>query len=76
MVIIGKTPKELQKSLDLLELYCDKRSLKVNINKTKIMVFRKRGPILSNEKWFYGNELLETVNKFNFLGTCILIHFV
>ena len=70
MVIIGKTPNELQKSLDLLKLYCDKWGLKVNIDKTKTMVFRKRGPILSNEKWLYGNELLETVNNFNYLGTC------
>ena len=69
MVIIGKTPNELQKSLDLLKLYCDKSGLKVNIDKTKTMVFRKRGRILSNEKWFYGNELLETVNNFNYLGT-------
>ena len=70
MVIIGKTPNELQKILDLLKLYCDKWGLKVNIDKTKTVVFRKRGPILSNEKWFYGNELLETVNNFNYFGTC------
>ena len=32
MVIIGKTPNELQKSLDLLKLYCDKWGLKAKVS--------------------------------------------
>ena len=45
MVIIGKTPNELQQSLDLLKSYCDTWGLEVNTDKTKIVVFRKRGPV-------------------------------
>ena len=33
------------------------------------MVFRKRGPLKRNEKWFYNNVLVESVNEFNYLGT-------
>ena len=51
MVIIGKTPNELQQSLDLLKSYCDTWGLEVNTDKTKIVVFRKRGPVFENEKW-------------------------
>ena len=53
MVIIGKTPNELQQSLDLLKSYCDTWGLEVNTDKTKIVVFRKRGPVFENEKWLY-----------------------
>ena len=65
MVIMGKTPNELQLGLNLSKLDCDKWGLKVNIDKTRTMVVRKRGPTLSNEKWFSGKELLETVNDLN-----------
>ena len=70
MVIIGKTPNELQQSLDLLKSYCDTWGLEVNTDKTKIVVFRKRGPVFENEKWLYGNSYIEVVNDFNYLGTC------
>ena len=36
MVLFGKSPDELQHSLDLLETYCDSWGLEVNINKTKL----------------------------------------
>jgi hypothetical protein len=38
--------KGLQKSLDILKTYCDKWNLKVNIGKTKVIVFNKSGRIL------------------------------
>ena len=50
MVLFGKSPEELQHSLDLLEAYCDSWGLEVNINKTKIMVCRKSGQIHDHEK--------------------------
>jgi len=69
MVIFGKTAQDLQNSLDQLKTYCDKWGLAVNTKKTKVMVFRKRGGIRQNEKWTFGEENLETVNDFNYLGT-------
>jgi hypothetical protein len=69
MVIFGKTPDELQHRLDLLKEYCKNWGLKVNTNKTKCMVFRRRGRILNGEKWVYNGNELETVDNFNYLGT-------
>ena len=43
IVILSETETGLQHGLDLLEQYCDKWKLTVNIKKTKIMVFRKGG---------------------------------
>ncbi len=67
MVIFGKTPQDLQHSLDMLKVYCDKWGLTVNTSKTKVMVFRKRGVIRLNEKGTYADENLESVNDFNYL---------
>ena len=69
MVILGKDRDDLQNSLDLLEKYCKKWGLQVNTDKTKIVVFRKRGGLFDNEKWTYDGVQLDAVNNFNYLGT-------
>jgi len=69
MVIMGDTPNDLQNSLDLLSAYCKSWGLEVNPDKSKIVVFRKRGPVKSSEKWTYNNCNLEIVYNFNYLGT-------
>jgi hypothetical protein len=43
---LSESAKGLQKSLDILKTYCDKWNLKVNIGKTKVIVFNKSGRIL------------------------------
>ena len=47
--------------------------LEVNIAKTKVVVLRKRGPVSSDECWYYNNELLDVLNDFNYLG--VVFHF-
>ncbi|MCG8035193.1 MAG: hypothetical protein JAZ03_23855 [Candidatus Thiodiazotropha taylori] len=69
MVILGKSPEELQYHLDLLHTYCSNWGLEVNAEKTKIMVFRKRGALRRGESWTYNNQEIEVVNEFNYLGT-------
>ena len=43
--------------------------LQVNTEKTKIVVFRKRGGLRDNESWIYKKTPIEVVNEFNYLGT-------
>ena len=69
MVIISQSVSDLQKRLDLLHEYCLMWGLEVNSDKSKIMVFRKRGPVKTNERWVYGNSALDSVDNFNYLGT-------
>ena len=61
--------KGLDEGLDLLEMYCHKWGLQVNTDKTKIVVFRKRGGLLNDESWTYNGRNLEVVSNFNYLGT-------
>ena len=69
MVIFGKSPDELQKNINLLYGYCSKWGLEVNVEKTKTMVFRKRGKLKENESWTYNGRKIESVDDFNYLGT-------
>ena len=67
-VLISETPEGLQRSLDSLHTYCNKWNLKVNTEKTKIMVFRKGGTISQDMHWYYAGQEIEIVNSFNYLG--------
>ena len=71
MVILGKSVDEINTSLELLCNYCNTWSLEVNAHKTKVMFFRKRGGLLSNEVFTYNGNRLEVVNDFNYLGTVL-----
>ena len=67
-VIFSDSIDGLQSSLNNLESYCLKWNLNVNVDKTKIVVFRNGGVLGINEKWTYGGEEIEIVNSFNYLG--------
>jgi len=52
MIILGDSPDDV-KSLQLLENYCDKWSLEINMLKTNVMVFRKRDDVRPTEIFVY-----------------------
>ena len=60
--------KELQTSLDLLLKYCNRWKLIVNVNKTKIMCFRKGGQLSRDTQFYYNGNIVEVVCKFTYLG--------
>ena len=68
IVLFAKTAEELQKSLDILEEYCDRWKLTVNKSKTKIVIFRKRGRLPANLQFNYKGSKIDIVNKFCYLG--------
>ena len=65
-VILAESPDDLQYALDKFYVYCTKWKLKVNVDKTKILVFSKGRMIKRN---FYYNEIIiENVKEFKYLG--------
>ena len=49
------------------------KKLRVNIPKTKVVVFKK-GPVLAtNEQWTFGGQRLEVVNYFIYIGKTLAI---
>ena len=66
-VIFSETKEGLQTSLDIFQLYCENWKLKVNVKKTKVMVFSKR-KTKQNLKFTLQNDVLEIVDTYSYLG--------
>ena len=58
----------LQRFINLIEQFCKSVGMKLNLNKTKIMVFRNGGILKQTEKWFYQGTEIEIVSIYKFLG--------
>ena len=68
IILMATTASDLQKALDILENYCIRWKLTVNVIKTKIVIFRKGGRLPLNIKFTYTGVEIEIVNKYSYLG--------
>ena len=68
IVLFSESKIGLQKQLNILEKYCDQWSLKVNLEKSKIVVFRNGGPLKNSEKWSFKGQNMMTCTYYNYLG--------
>ena len=62
MNLFSKNIVELQKMIAIDTVYLFKF---VNLSKTKIIVFRKRGGLKAEEKWFLNGNKIETCDNFS-----------
>ena len=53
----------LQSHLDNLQKASESLGLTVNLQKTKVMVFRKGGCLGKHEKWYYKGQEIEVVKR-------------
>jgi hypothetical protein len=65
-VLMTESSSNLQTLLDKFYLYCDTWKIKVNVDKTKIVVFSK-GRLPRNLIFNYNGTNIETVKDFNYL---------
>ena len=72
VALLGDSRGNLQQKLKLLEEYCLRKGLTVNIPKTKVMTFNKSGRLIRSERHFYRDEELEVVAKFQYLGVVFI----
>jgi len=69
IVVLADSAINLQKKINLLKNYFETNLLLINLKKSKIMVFKKKGGTLKHyEKWFWGNKKLDVVNEYRYLG--------
>jgi hypothetical protein len=45
--------------------------LKCNLNKTKILVFKKGGKLKKDERWFVNDHKIEVADEINYLGVTL-----
>jgi hypothetical protein len=68
IVLMSQSANGLQKLLNNLKLFCDKWNLKVNIQKTKVMIFNKSGKLLKGYIFSFEEQSLELVLEYKYLG--------
>ena len=58
----------LQKQIDSISNFCKELNMKINIEKTKIIVFRNGGALKNSEKWLLEGKRIEVVSFYKYLG--------
>ena len=67
-VVIAPTLKALEKKITTLEKYLDELELKVNLEKTKIVIFGRGGRIPRGTEFKYKGKSIEIVPEYTYLG--------
>jgi hypothetical protein len=68
VVLLSETVVGLQTQLNNLQNATTALKLKVNINKSNIIVFRKGGYLGVRERWTYDSVMMPVVNVYKYLG--------
>jgi hypothetical protein len=70
IILYSESDDGLQTGLNILQDYCKRSHLDVNVGKSKVMIFRKGGK-QPNSSFTYNNEQLEITSLYNYLGITI-----
>ena len=68
IVLFSETVVGLQSQLNNLQQAVSYLALKVNMDKSEIIVFRKGGYLSGKEKWTYNGVIMPVVNMYKYLG--------
>ena len=69
VVILAKCPLDLQKMISVVDKFCDEWRMKLNLNKSKVMIVNAPPKKLkSRRRWFSRGKRIEIVNKYKYLG--------
>jgi hypothetical protein len=67
-VLLSEDEEEMRSMIGRLEEYLEKKKLELNVDKTKIMRFRKGGGRLGKREWRWKGKRIEEVKEFTYLG--------
>ncbi|KAJ3666832.1 hypothetical protein Zmor_002262 [Zophobas morio] len=68
LVILAKDECGMNEMKKNLQRYFKRKKLEVNVKKTKMMVFRKKGRKGEEKVWPWGDRIIDTVKEFKYLG--------
>jgi exonuclease III len=69
VVIFAKSPGDLRDKLTSIEQYCQQKDLVINVDKTKIVIFKKRINKKHYQNYKLNQKSIEIVDEFKYLGT-------
>ena len=68
LTLLASTVIGLQNQLNALSVAAERLGLTVNLDKSRVMVCRKGGYLAAKERWFWGDQKLQVVNTYKYLG--------
>ena len=68
MANVSDNVRPLQAQLDVIAGFCNRTGMKINLSKTKIIVFRNGGYLREKEKWYFNGQQIETVSMYKCMG--------
>ena len=71
LIILSRSKTGLQNCLDKLSSYCTSWMMKINLKKTKIMVFQKPARKNAEFSFLVDGKIIDVVQEYTYLGTRI-----
>lgn len=71
LVLVAPSKINLQKKIECLRYYCVLNGLEIDMEKTKVVIFRRGGRLAVHGKFCYGDKNLDIVKTYTYLG----VHF-
>ena len=71
VINLADTVRNLQIQLDVLSRFCFLSGMKINLLKTKIIVFRNGGYLRWNERWYFEGKKIEVVSSYKYMGLMV-----
>lgn len=68
LALCSLNPQGLQRKLELLERFCEVSGMTVNVQKTKVVVFRNQQKMPMEVAFTYKGQPVEVVDEFKYLG--------
>ena len=68
IALLSSIPVGLQNQMNVLCEVANTLGLLINLEKTKIVVFRNRGCLARAERWYYGSEPVSVASSYKYLG--------
>ena len=65
---VAETVNNLQQHIRHIENFCDAIDMSLNVDKSKVMVFRNGSRFRTYEKWYHKNSMLDVVPCYKYLG--------
>ena len=73
MILLSETVIGLQTQLNSLFIAASRLQLKVKMNKSNIVVFRKGGYLGARERWIYDDCMMKVVDSYKYLRMCFFL---
>ena len=73
LVLLSHSAKGLQNCLDSLEAFCKEWGLRINLQKTKVIIFNKTGQKIKKHRFHINGEEIEITDSYCYLGVLFTI---